>query len=294
MPNPTQCGYVVIIGRTGVGKSTLVHRLMGAHKVPHIHTERQTVIGVTTQDNVQIVYVDIPALYIKALQYFNLSVDKKTAHILAGTSVIILVVEPPWRSDDEWILKQLKEVKSSMLSLFLVINTKNKVISDTSWKSYIAQVSNKFQFKEIISLCAKTDSLSNLEQKIKAHLPHSPFFFPQPDPNALQLLTQISNIIRDNALDVFKNEIDYAIPISVLPIHDSSFQIKISAILWTNNPTETEALLDKKQKKIKALEKLVKKELHEQIEKDIRLRIRVQIKSEWLDNAKLIHHFRIQ
>ncbi|MCK5668071.1 MAG: GTPase Era, partial [Gammaproteobacteria bacterium] len=176
----TYCGYVTILGRPNVGKSTLLNNLIGqklsiTSRKPQ--TTRHHIIGVNTVENHQIIYVDTPGMQDSPVNAMNRYMNKEATNAIAGVDVLIYMVEAlKWTALDEYVLDLIRQ---KTIPIILVINKMDKIKGKESILPYLKELSEKMNFKHIIPLSALSrNSLRPLEKCIKELLPTGTFQYP--------------------------------------------------------------------------------------------------------------------
>ena len=192
------CGYIAIVGRPNVGKSTLLNQLLG-QKISITSRKPQTtrfcILGVKTFENTQLIYIDTPGLYTNTRRVINRYMNRMARSALQEVDIIVFLIEPHWEMQDEWVLNQCKNPE---IPIFLVINKIDQIKDRTELLPLIKKVSSLFPFQEIIPLCAKTrDPVDVLEQTIIQYIPESPFYFPPEQVTNRSNQFMASEIIRE-------------------------------------------------------------------------------------------------
>ena len=163
-----RCGYVAVLGRPNVGKSTLLNRLVGqklAITSDKAQTTRHSIIGIKTLPHAQIVFVDTPGLHQRADHALNRYLNRTAKAVLYNVDVILFVVEAGrWTAEDEGVLAS---VRKAAVPVILVINKVDRLKDKASLLPYIAARSSELEYREVIPTSAtKGQNLTALEQAI--------------------------------------------------------------------------------------------------------------------------------
>lgn len=175
-------GYVSIIGRPNVGKSTLLNHLV-EQKLSIVSRKPQTtrwnLLGIKTSSDAQIIFIDTPGLQKEPKLALNQHMNREVSNTLGHIDIILFVVEAlKWNELDENVVNLLK--RTSEAKVFLVLNKVDKVANKNELLSFIEKVSKEIDFKEVIPLSAiKGDGIEGLESSIIKSLPVSPALFPE-------------------------------------------------------------------------------------------------------------------
>ncbi|RKZ35594.1 MAG: GTPase Era, partial [Gammaproteobacteria bacterium] len=175
------CGYVAIIGRPNVGKSTLLNHLLGqkisiTSRKPQ--TTRHRLLGIKTEADTQIVYVDTPGLHQRHHNAMNRYLNRAATNSMVGVDVIVWLVEAlHWTKEDTFVLNTLKQ---SSAPIILGVNKIDKISDKNALLPYLKEVATRYDFLEIIPISAsKGHNLVELETKITQLLPITTFLFPE-------------------------------------------------------------------------------------------------------------------
>ena len=179
MKQNTRCGYIAIIGRPNVGKSTLLNHILGqklciTSRKPQ--TTRHRILGVKTIDNVQAIFVDTPGIHQNGKKAINHYMNKAAMASMRDVEVILFVVDATyWNSEDDAILNRLKQQK---VPVIMVINKIDKIKNKRELLPLIQSYSEKMDFKAVMPISAlKSVHLEKLEQTIYDLLPESEHYF---------------------------------------------------------------------------------------------------------------------
>ena len=175
-----RCGFVAVVGRPNVGKSTLINALMG-RKVSIVtsrpQTTRHRILAVSTGDNAQIIFVDTPGLHRDAGRAMNRLMNRTAASALQDADLVLFVVEAGrWTDEDEDVLKRV--IASGVPSIAL-LNKIDMVHPKERLLRSIGELAARHEFEEIIPISArKRKNLEDLRDSIPPRLPESPPLFP--------------------------------------------------------------------------------------------------------------------
>ena len=180
MSETHRCGYVALVGRPNVGKSTLLNRLLG-QKIsitsPKPQTTRHQILGIRTLSHAQIIYVDTPGLHRHARKALNRALNQAASSALFDVDVAVFLVDASrWTAEDERVLDKLRQ---SGVPVFLAVNKIDKLHSKSQLLPVLQSLSEKFDYAGVVPISAlKGDNLDALEGLVLEHLPVSPPLFP--------------------------------------------------------------------------------------------------------------------
>jgi len=302
------CGYIAIIGRPNVGKSTLLNALL--EKKLSItsskpQTTRHRILGIKTIENAQLIFVDTPGLHAPKNQFklLNKQLNKTATLALKEADVILWVIDAArFTSEDELILEKLKKWreknKKNSLSLFIVINKIDNLKDQNSVLMTIDELSALFQeysiSAEFVPISAqKKHNLKKLEKLIIKHLPESPFYFDEKTLTDRDDGFVASEMIREKLIRFLGQELPYATTVSIQSIQPKTTVkqkpiLHISAIIWVEKEGQKKIIIGENGKKLKQIGEQARLALENYFEKKIFLQLWVKVKSGWSENPLLL------
>ena len=294
MKADNKSGFVTLIGRPNVGKSTLMNRLIGQKIAITSHkpqTTRNRIQTVYTSQEGQIVFVDTPGIH-KAknkLGEYMVSVAERT---LREVDVILWLVEP---SDfvgpgDRHIAERLKKVNTPVI---LVIN-KTDTVKKEELLPFIDTYRKIHDFDEIVPVSAlKGDNTDVLIQQIFKYLPYGPSFFDE-DTVTDQPMRQIAaELIREKALRCLDEEIPHGIAVSIesMKTRSGGKVTDIEAVIICEKDSHKGIIIGKQGAMLKKIGSAARYEIEQQLEHIVNLQLWVKVKKDWRDSDYLIKNF---
>lgn len=283
-------GYITIIGRPNVGKSTLMNYLMG-EKLSIVSSKPQTtrnnIQTILTTDNYQIIFVDTPGMH-KPKHKLGEFMMKNVSEALKGVDLVVFMTTPdvePGPGDK----KILEEIKNINVPTFLVVN---KI--DESTPERVAETlknySNEVSFKEIIPICAATgknvDTLLNL---MVENVPEGPKYYPEDMITDVQERFIVTEIIREKALRLLSQEVPHGIAVEVLSMkQDAKGIYHIEANMIAEKETHKGIIIGKNGSMLKKISTYARMDIEKFLDCKVNLKIWVKIRKEWRDNPNLL------
>jgi len=282
-------GYVSLIGRPNVGKSTLLNALLG-QKIsivgPKPQTTRNKIVGVKSIPDAQIIFIDTPGIH-KPMHKLGETMVKTAMEALHEVDVVLLMVEPhqPERGD-AGVIDLLKKMRSPV---FLVIN---KV--DTVKKQDILPVINYYNevypFRELIPVSAlKQDGIGLLLKKICDYLPAGPRYYPD------DLITDqlerfmVSEIIREKIIEMTKEELPYSVAVEVLQWQErEDGLISVSCNIYVEREGQKAIIIGKKGALLKAVGSAARADMERLLNTRVFLELWVKVKKNWRNDDQLL------
>lgn len=275
-------GFVALIGRPNVGKSTLLNYLVGqkvAIMSPQPQTTRNKISGIYTYDQEQIVFIDTPGIH-KPKNKLDDFMDKSSYSALDEVDVVLFMVEPePAGKGDQYIAELLKKIKKPV---FLVINKIDKVHPD-ELLSIIDSYKNLGDFAEIVPISASQgNNVSELIKTIAKYLPEGPQFY-----DADQLTDRpeyfiVAELIREQVLKLTHEEVPHATAVVVDRMRDhEGGKLQVEATIYVERPGQKGIIIGKKGQMLKQIGIAARQEIEALLGEKVNLRLWVKVQKNW-------------
>lgn len=275
-------GFVALIGRPNVGKSTLLNFLVGqkvAIMSPQPQTTRNKISGIYTDDQEHIVFIDTPGIH-KPKNKLDDFMDKSSYSALDEVDVVLFMVEPePAGKGDQYIAELLKKIKKPV---FLVINKIDKVHPD-KLLSIIDSYKNLGDFAEIVPISASQgNNVSELIKTIAKYLPEGPQFY-----DADQLTDRpeyfiVAELIREQVLKLTHEEVPHATAVVVDRMRDhEGGKLQIEATIYVERPGQKGIIIGKKGQMLKQIGIAARQEIEALLGEKVNLRLWVKVQKNW-------------
>lgn len=296
MKKTSQCGYIAIIGRPNVGKSTLLNHILGqkisiTSRKPQ--TTRHRILGIKSDEHVQMIFVDTPGLHQDAKKALNKYMNRTATGAIHDVDIIIFVVEAlHWQADDEWILKK---IKSLSIPIILVINKVDKVSDKEKLLPFIQELGAKLPQATVLPLSAlKNDNVTKLEQLIVSLLPESPHFFPDDQVTDVSERFMAAELIREKLMKSLGQELPYSLTVQIEQFEEKAKIIHIHAIIWVEKLSQKSIVIGTDGKVLKKVGTMAREEMEKYFAKKIFLRLWVKVKESWSDNDRALRSLGYQ
>lgn len=292
--NKYYSGFVSLIGRPNVGKSTLMNCLIG-EKISIISNKPQTtrnkIQSILTKDDFQVIFIDTPGIHNPKSKLGNYMV-KSAETTLNEVDIVLYLIEPfeKIKDSDMAIIERLKNVKSNV---FLIIN-KMDTVEHLQLLKVIDSYKEIYNFKEIIPISAlKNKNCDELLNCIKKYLPEGPQYFP-PDMITDQPERQIvAEIIREKALYSLQEEIPHGIAVEVTSMkkRENKDLIDVEATLFCERDSHKGIIIGKKGTMLKNIGSKSRIDIERLLGTNVNLQIWIKVKKDWKDNEFLLKNF---
>jgi GTP-binding protein Era len=284
----TRCGFVAVIGRPNVGKSTLINAILGSKVsivTPKPQTTRHRILGLHTVDNCQIVFVDTPGLHRRAAKTMNRMMNRTAASALADADLVLFVSEANrWTVEDQDVLKRLTETRAPVIAL---LNKIDKVHPKEELLSAISKMSERQAFEEVVPISAKlNDNLDKLLTLIPAYLPESPALFPDEMITDRSESFQFAELIREKLTLLLRQEVPYGLTVQIEKIDKDATGVTLNAIIWVERDSQKGIVVGKGGNILKKVGRQARLEFKERLGVPVHLELWVKVKDNWADNEK--------
>ena len=285
-----RCGFVAVVGRPNVGKSTLVNAVMGM-KVSIVtakpQTTRHRILAVHTTDNVQIIFVDTPGLHRKAAKAMNRMMNRTAASALADADLVLFVSEAGrWTDEDGDVLRRLQSISAPVVA---VLNKVDLVHPREKLLGAITEIAARYEFAEILPISAKKrDNLDALLALIPGYLPESPQLFPDDMQTDRSIEFQAAEVIREKLTMSLHQEVPYGLTVQIESFETEDGKTAISAIIWVERDSQKGIVVGKGGSVLKRVGKAARLELKKKLGHPVHLELWVKVKDNWADSEQAL------
>jgi GTP-binding protein Era len=287
-------GFVTIIGRPNVGKSTLMNRLIGqkvAITSNKPQTTRNKIKTVYTDENGQIIFVDTPGIH-KAknkLGDYMVNVAQRT---ITEVDVILWLVEPTTYigAGEQHIVNQLKQTKTPVI---LVINKIDTIKKEEVLK-FIAAYKDLMDFAEIVPVSARTgNNTDELIKSIYKYLPYGPMYYDEDTLTDQPMRQIVAELIREKALHALDEEVPHGIAVTVERMKErpDGTMVDIDATIICERESHKGIIIGKQGAMLKKIGSNARYEIEKTMEQKVNLKLWVKVRKEWRDNDVMIKNF---
>lgn len=302
MTNEHRFGFVTIIGKPNVGKSTLMNRIIGQKISITSHrpqTTRHRILGIHTDDEKQIVFVDTPGIHSLAKKTnrktINQIINRTAISSIEGVDVICLMITAKgWTDSDKLVLQALGETKTPVV---LLINKLDKLRSVNDVLPLIAESSQLYEFADIVPIIAigkNTKSESNLGgdnverlmDVITTYLPEQGAGFDEDQITDRSFRFLVSELVREQLFRRLGDELPYATAVEVSQFDLSEDVAHVGADIWVEKNSHKAMVIGKQGEALKKIGSAARKNCETLLEKKVFLELYVKVRSGWSDNAR--------
>lgn len=287
----SHCGFVAIVGRPNVGKSTLLNQLLGqkvsiTSRKPQ--TTRHRIMGIHTEDNYQIIYVDTPGLHIEEKRAINRLMNRAASSSIGDVELVIFVVEGThWTPDDEMVLNKLSSLRCPVI---LAINKIDNVIDKTSLLPHIGMISQKMNFLDVVPISAeKGTGVDTIAKIVKQHIPEAIHHFPEDYITDRSQRFMASEIIREKLMRFLGDELPYSVTVEIeqFKVMDKG-GYHINGLILVEREGQKKMVIGNKGSKLKTIGTEARIDMERLFETKVHLELWVKVKSGWADDERAL------
>jgi GTP-binding protein Era len=283
-----RCGFVAVVGRPNVGKSTLINAVMGM-KVSIVtakpQTTRHRILAVHTTADTQIIFVDTPGLHRKAGKAMNRMMNRTAASALADADLVLFMSEAGrWTEEDGDVLQRIQSVSAPVIA---VLNKVDLVKPKEKLLEIIAETADRHEYADIIPVSAKkSDNLATLMSLIPAFLPESPQLFPEDMHTDRGVEFHAAETIREKLTLSLHQEIPYGLTVQIERFETEENRTTINAIIWVERDSQKGIVVGKGGSVLKRVGKEARLDLKKHLQRPVHLELWVKVKDNWADSEK--------
>ena len=285
------CGYISIIGKPNVGKSTILNSILDK-KVSitsrKSQTTRNNILGIKTENNKQMIFIDTPGMHIKSKRTMNKILNKSAQGIIEDSDIILFVIQRlSIDNEDEMILKKLQQTGQKIIC---VINKIDQVDNKNKFLPFIEKISSMHTFDEIILVSAKTkDGLNDLVSIIKNNLPENNHIY---DNNFKiendQDSFMFSELIREKIIRKLGDELPHDTFVEIDLIEDKEEIVEIQATIYVSRKSQKQIVIGSGGEVLKQIGKQSRLEIEKHLNKKVFLKTWVKVKKNWNTDSGFI------
>jgi len=288
--NNFKSGFISIVGRPNVGKSTLLNALLG-EKIAIIsdkpQTTRNRILGIVNAPESQMVFMDTPGIH-KPMHKMNEFMVKTALRTYNEVDVILLLVEATERPGlgDRYIIETLAKVKTPV---FLLINKVDLVEKDRLLP-LIAEYSTLYPFTEIIPISALKSDLAGLIEAILKRLPQGPKYFPDDQLTDQPERFIVSELIREKVFALTKEEIPYSTAVLIEEMKEEPEITRIHAVIYVERDSQKGILIGKGGSMLKQIGTLARQDSEKLLGVKVFLKLYVKVKKGWREDERALRN----
>ena len=287
----TYCGFIAIVGRPNVGKSTLLNQLLGqkvsiTSRKPQ--TTRHRIMGSDTDGAYQAIYVDTPGLHIEEKRAINRLMNRAASSSIGDVELVIFVVEGTnWTPDDEMVLNKLKSLRCPVL---LAINKVDNVTDKTKLLPHIGFLSQQMDFLDVVPISAeKGMNVDTIAKIVRNCLPEAIHHFPEDYITDRSQRFMASEIIREKLMRFLGEELPYSVTVEIEQfVTNDRGGYDIHGLILVEREGQKKMVIGNKGAKIKKIGTEARMDMEDLFENKVHLELWVKVKAGWADDERAL------
>lgn len=285
-----RCGYVALVGRPNVGKSTLLNGLLGQKISITSHrpqTTRHRILGIKTLEAAQIVYVDTPGLHQGDRKALNRAINKAAVAALHSVDVVAFVVEGmQWDAEDQWILDKLKDVKAPVI---LVVNKVDALEDKALLLPHLQKLAALHPFADIVPLSAREhDNLDSFEACVVRHLPEAPPMYPEDQITDRSERFLAAELVREKLFRRLGQEVPYGLTVEIEQFRHEGGLRRVHALIWVERESHKAIVIGKGGALLKEIGSEARRDMERLFDGKVFLQLWVKVKEGWADDERAL------
>jgi len=284
-------GYVAIIGRPNVGKSTLINRILGqklciTSRRPQ--TTRHRILGIKTTEQGQFIYVDTPGLHSDNKKAMNRYMNRAAASSIEDVDVILFVVEGlKWTDEDKRVLKRLQQ--DAKAPVILVLNKADKLSDKAALLPQIQQLSQEYEFAAVVPVSARKGMNTDvLEQEIAKLMPAGEMIYDEDQLTDRSSRFLAAEIVREKLFRYLGKELPYSLTVEVELFEEDDGMFRISAVIYVERNGQKSIVIGKKGEQLKRIGQDAREEMEQLFGCKVFLQVWVKVREGWSDNERML------
>lgn len=295
-PSDFKSGYIAIVGRPNVGKSTLLNTLVGQKISITTHkpqTTRHRILGIKTTERYQMIFVDTPGFHLGETRAINRYMNRAALSALHGVDIVLFVVEAGrWKTEDQSLLDKIPVDQAPVIA---IVNKVDSVSDKRELLPFMATLAQRFAFHALLPVSArKGEGLNQLEKLIDGCLPQAPAYFDADQITDKSLRFLAAEIIRERLYLAMQQELPYSLTVEIEAFSEEPNINNISAVIWVEKTSHKGMVIGKRGAGLKAVGQAARKAMEELFDKKVFLQLWVKVKSDWSDDERALRSLGYQ
>ncbi|MBS9402171.1 GTPase Era [Halomonas sp. TRM85114] len=289
----TRCGFVAIVGRPNVGKSTLMNRILG-QKISitsrRPQTTRHQVTGIKTVGEAQTIYVDTPGIHIQTRdrnKAINRFMNQAATQALRDVSAVVFLIDRTrWTEEDEVVLQRLEHLQAPVI---LAVNKVDRLQDKASLLPWLESIEARREFAAIVPISAKHGTnVPELEAELTRHLPESVHYFPEEQITDKSQRFLAAELVREKVMRQLGDEIPYQMTVEIEEFRDEGRIIHISALMLVERQGQKKILIGENGERIKSIGREARLDMERALDAKVMLNLWVKVKRGWSDDERAL------
>ncbi|MFT7403124.1 GTPase Era [Zhongshania sp.] len=285
-----RCGFIAIVGRPNVGKSTLLNHILGqkisiTSRKPQ--TTRHQVLGIKTDGAKQFIYVDTPGLHVKEEKALNRYMNRAASSAMKDVDLVLFLVDRDrWTEDDELVLRNIKNAHCPVV---LVINKVDRLDNKGQLLPLIQNLQTKHTFDDVVPVSAlRGHNREELEAVIARFLPEKVHMYPEDQITDRSERFLAAELVREKIMRQLGEEIPYSMTVEIEEFKASPRLLEISALILVERDGQKKIIIGEGGSRLRQIGTEARKDMEIAFDNKVMLRLWVKVKSGWADDERAL------
>jgi GTP-binding protein Era len=285
-----RCGFIAVVGRPNVGKSTLVNALVG-EKVSIVtarpQTTRHRILGIRSRPDSQLVFVDTPGLHANARKLINRTMNRAATSSLADADLVLFVIEGSgWRAGDDHVLGRLEGVAAPVV---LVVNKADLARPREKLLPLLDECVARREFAAIVPVSALgTENLDRLLEIILARVPEGERLYPEDMRTDRGRDFRIGEILREKLMAALEREVPYGLAVEIGAVEETPSLARIDALILVAKESQRPIVVGRGGATLKTIGREARLDLERLLGRKVFLQTHVKVRRNWADDARAL------
>ncbi|AZR83242.1 GTPase Era [Thiomicrospira sp. S5] len=287
-----QAGFVAVIGRPNVGKSTIMNSLIGQKlsiTSPKPQTTRHRIHGILTTDRFQVVFVDTPGMHLGGQKSINRYMNRAANSAFGDVDLVLFVVEAGrWTKEDQAVADKCRNLD---VPVVILVNKVDKFKDKTELFPFLQKVGDQVAFEALIPISAYTKSgFEQVQAEILKHLPQQDAIFPEDYITDRSTRFLAAEIVREKLMRALGDEVPYGATVEIeqFAFNEEEGRWHINALILVERPGQKQIVIGKKGEQIKQMGIQARKDLMHLLDSRVHLELWVKVKENWSDDDRAL------
>lgn len=286
----SRCGYVAIVGRPNVGKSTLLNHILGqklAITSRKPQTTRHNMLGIKTEGAVQAIYVDTPGLHKQGETALNRYMNRTAASALKDVDVVIFVVDRNrWTEEDQMVLERVQYVQGPVL---VAVNKVDRLEDKADLLPHLEWLAAQLPNAEIVPISAQHGkNLDTLESLVAGRLPEGDHFFPEDQITDRSSRFLAAELVREKIMRQLGAELPYQVTVEIEEFKQQGRVLHIHALILVEREGQKKIIIGEKGERIKRIGQEARQDMEVLFDSKVMLNLWVKVKGGWSDDERAL------
>ena len=288
--NDHRCGFVTVVGRPNVGKSTLVNRIVGRKfsiTSNRPQTTRHRILGIATSDRSQIIFVDTPGIHTGHTRALNRYMNRVASRALIGVDLILMVIEASgWIRDDDCILDRSG---AESVPVMLVLNKIDRIKRREGILPVLDDTARRYDFAATVPVCARTgENLDRLRDVVESRIPFGPPVFPEDHYTDRSEAFLAAEIVREKLIRRLGQELPHRLTVEIERFVDLQRHTLINVLVVVERRQHKAIVIGRNGGRLKDAGSAARRDIARMLGRPVHLEIWVKVKEGWSDDERAL------